>query len=314
MKGPINKAILILLGVVTVVFLSAALSRRREPAYQGKPISWWIRTRNETALCQIGPQAIPFLIRNLEQQDSIFRKAALALWPRLPSIIHKKFSAHEPVPASAMKDAALFGLWQFGLEAKAATPKLLEMGHKEKDPYLRNFAKYTLAKVAPESPRALAAVIEMINDSNSDVRNSGHLALAHVASQAKPVVPVLMERLKAAHFTNSTSGIYGAAEIDALGRIGPEAQEAVPLLVDVLKSSKMQGNILNALEAIGPNAGEAVPTLVELLRSGEPGVKTGVIQALTAIGPKARLAVPALNGALGDENSVVRIMGSGLNI
>jgi hypothetical protein len=84
----------------------------------------------------------------------------------------------------------------------------------------------------------------------------------------------------------------------ALGRIGPAASEAVPVLVELIRHSQNQlvlGAACGALRAIGPAASEAVPALVELIRrSQNPLLLNAACWALKAIGPAASEVVPAL--------------------
>src|SRR5262249_35562095 len=81
------------------------------------------------------------------------------------------------------------------------------------------------------------------------------------------------------------------AAIDALGQIGPDAEPAVPILVEALKEESTRGAAIDALGQIGGKARAAVPALEKVLtgeevwlrwapawtlvRTGGPGLKTG---------------------------------------
>ncbi len=54
----------------------------------------------------------------------------------------------------------------------------------------------------------------------------------------------------------------------ALGRIGPAAKEAVPVLIATLKDKEVRTNAVFALGEIGPAAKEAVPALESAARAG----------------------------------------------
>jgi HEAT repeat protein len=70
----------------------------------------------------------------------------------------------------------------------------------------------------------------------------------------------------------------------ALGRIGPDAKEAVPGLVDLLKDKKLgpaRRVAAEALGAIGPDAKNAVPALKDAASDGE--ISDAAAKALSRI-------------------------------
>jgi HEAT repeat protein len=93
-----------------------------------------------------------------------------------------------------------------------------------------------------------------------------------------------------------------------LGLMGPEAQVAVPALVEALRDDdpRVRRVIIAALVEIGPAARAAVPALVITLQDRCELVRRRAAQELAEIGPAARPAVPALVEALGDPDAMVR--------
>jgi HEAT repeat protein len=83
-----------------------------------------------------------------------------------------------------------------------------------------------------------------------------------------------------------------------LGRIGAEAREAVPELVNMLRRHEWPHNAYAAaaLGGIGPDAKSAVPALVQVIRNTNthPDAKGTAIKSLGRIGPAAAAAVPVL--------------------
>jgi HEAT repeat protein len=61
-----------------------------------------------------------------------------------------------------------------------------------------------------------------------------------------------------------------------------------------------------AIGYIGPDAEEAVPALIALLRNQDVGSRNSAAIALRTIGPEAKSALPALREALSDPNEDVR--------
>ena len=89
---------------------------------------------------------------------------------------------------------------------------------------------------------------------------------------------------------------------DRLGKLGPEAKEAVgaliPLLTDCVPA--IQQSAADALGRIGPAAKEAAPALAARLTDGTPNVRNAAATALIEIGPDAQATVPVLTALLDD--------------
>src|SRR5881296_4662264 len=104
-KGPINKAILISVGAVAVFFLISALLRPREPAYQGKPLSYWFEQFNTTnrsqaaiALREMGPAAVPFLLKKAKSKDgdSLYDKIYRTIYMKAPMGWKRRMALPKP--------------------------------------------------------------------------------------------------------------------------------------------------------------------------------------------------------------------------
>ena len=108
------------------------------------------------------------------------------------------------------------------------------------------------------------------------------------------------------------------AAAEALGKLGPEAQEAVSALVAALKDKDVtvRQAVAEALKKIVPTwtqrmfriyLGEAtVSELVTALKDVEVAVRELAAEALGKLGPEAQEAVPALHAALRDSEEAVR--------
>ncbi len=107
----------------------------------------------------------------------------------------------------------------------------------------------------------------------------------------------------------------------ALGKMGPSAKLAVPVLAEAVvdRDLNVRYYAAEALESVGPGAKAAVPALIKALDTfpgGSPPLegpqryyadtRSVAAEALGAIGPGARQAVPALRKALKDQDSSVR--------
>lgn len=98
--------------------------------------------------------------------------------------------------------------------------------------------------------------------------------------------------------------------VEALERMGPDAKDAVPALIEALDDPGVFGRftVPNALAHIGP---AAVPAVEQALREhGRSPVRSGCAKALGFMGPVASEAVPALQKALHDADPDVRMAAS----
>ena len=117
----------------------------------------------------------------------------------------------------------------------------------------------------------------------------------------------------------------------ALGEIGPEAEDAVPILIKLLQDQDAEGfvraNAATALGKIGEGASKAVPALINALRDQDKYVRKDAAEALEKIGTPRTIKtvkdryrvviplgwtgsedeVPALIQALQNENKDVRV-------
>ena len=95
----------------------------------------------------------------------------------------------------------------------------------------------------------------------------------------------------------------------ALGLIGPEASEAVPLLIQALEGDEDWSVRSNAARALGwmeSDASEVVPTLIQALGDESEHVRSAAADALGEFGAQAWDAIPALMELLADEYAGAR--------
>lgn len=120
--------------------------------------------------------------------------------------------------------------------------------------------------------------------------------------QGKPV-SVWIEMLK----DKDPSRKYAA--LQALSEIGPEAKEAIPILIETIRETKNRDKRIlvacnHALFGMGK---EIVPTMISLLKDDDSEMRRGSAWMLGNLGPDAKDAIPALTVALNDSSEAVRI-------
>jgi HEAT repeat protein len=192
------------------------------------------------ALGKIGPaarEAVPFLIQELKAPDSATRtSAAEALAGIGPAAVDAA-----PALADALKDQnarvrvrASIALAKIGPRATAAVPALIQALSDNLD-WLspREYAARALGEIGPEAGEAVPALTRVLTESDA-------------AAEAKPAST--RERWRGYHAQ------MRAAAAEALGKIGPEAKEAVPVLREALedKDEGVRQAAAEALQRIQP--------------------------------------------------------------
>jgi HEAT repeat protein len=96
--------------------------------------------------------------------------------------------------------------------------------------------------------------------------------------------------------------------IKAVGEIGPEAREAIPLLIKTIRESRNRDRrtLVACNHALLGMDKEIVPHMISLLKDDEWEMRRGAAWILGKLGPEAKEAVPALTEALNDSNAAVR--------
>jgi len=251
--------------LVLALALGSALARQeKEPTYEGKPLSEWLKwlrsaeakERRAAAFAlstEIGPEgkaAVPALIEALKDEDKDVRSCA----------------------AQALGD--------IGPEARSAGPALVE-ALKDKDPAVSFNAVQALSSIGPQAKAVVPALIEALKDPAT--RASAADVLGNIGPEAKAAVPALLDALKDKDANTRASAAF------ALGSIGPEAKAAVPALTEALKeeNASLRRSAVFALGSIGPGAKPAFPALRELLKDKTSEMRQAVTWALHQIDPKA---------------------------
>lgn len=141
----------------------------------------------------------------------------------------------------------------------------------------------------------LNSLVEAVKNDNNEVSIKAMDILSRLGQEANVAIPVLKEALM-----SDDEGIQGSA-LRTLGNIS-RPQESVPILIDALqrKSNKIRRPALIALGKIGSEAKEALPYIIQILEDEQESsnMRDNAARALQGFGPEARDAVPALIQAL----------------
>ena len=258
MKHSIHIAIFSVFIVPVVLFL---VLRPREPSYQGKKPSEWLRelsnprTIDDTAMAReavlsIGSNAVPHLKSWIRYSEPTLKAKVLDLLekqsliridcPRGSSInagAMKAFEILAPVDKCAKAelvgllsdDRAIFRVMQSIGESRmpeAALVFIKLLDHQ--DWRVRGNAAASLEFIGREEPTAAPALAKCLRDENETVRANAASALWRIRQRPDLVVPALIERL------TDTNRRVRLNSISALEQFQQQAKAAVPGLVKAL--------------------------------------------------------------------------------
>jgi HEAT repeat protein len=104
-------------------------------------------------------------------------------------------------------------------------------------------------------------------------------------------VPALLEGLKNSKALSGPELVPAQkAIVFAFGRIGPDAKEAVPALLAILREPDsdegLRLSVVDTLGRIGPAAREAAPTLKDMMQDPSSQMRRAAKQALEKLEPQ----------------------------
>ncbi|HEX6987632.1 MAG TPA: HEAT repeat domain-containing protein [Planctomycetaceae bacterium] len=138
-----------------------------------------------------------------------------------------------------------------------------------------------------------------LGDSDPDVRRLAAFALGRLGPEADDALPALRTALADEQEPVRLAAAY------AINGIDPTDEAVVPVLAAAARRGEVRAIV--ALGRMGPHAAAAAPDLARALRSRMPLVRVKSAEALGAIGPAAKASAPALRRALGDPDDDVRL-------
>lgn len=171
----------------------------------------------------------------------------------------------------------LLGLASLGGMAaeKSADPAQLAAQLASPDVVARREASHALNRLGPKATPALAALIKALDDDDKQVWSNAIAAVAAIGPEAKDAIPVLL------------------ADFDSKSTKGQRSYYRDQVVV----------RTAYALTRIGP---AAIPPLIDGLRSPDTMMRLGAARALGGMGSVAKDAVPALIENLGHGDNDVQ--------
>lgn len=156
-----------------------------------------------------------------------------------------------------------------------------------------------LAEMKGERSESIPALIESLDDPDADVRRLSAAALGRQGATASEAIDPLIERLPLEDNQSAQLAIaYAIVQID------PSRTEPLNVLLNSVRRREV-GSIVK-LQQMGPAAKDAVPVLIDVLRSSRSLIRLQAVKALEAIGNDAQSALPALRRMTNDRDESLR--------
>lgn len=294
--------------LLSLVLTAVLLSRPETPVtYQGKDVWQWTvqlnspgqpqRDEAAAALRQLGPVAVPELLRKLRTEESIPRK--IRFWPAswLPTRAGRALTKDlQRISFRSVRSMAAGGLRALGTNATAAVPSLLK-AMRGADLQLTWDAAIALGAIGES---AVPGLIPLLEEKNSRVRHAAAYALGEIGPPALPAVPALIRRLGDEDPNVRASTLY------TLSRIGPIAGPRVLRMVESDRGEARRAAALT-LTALQPRKQLALPALVGMSQDSDPESRRTAMEAMASLHLNQPEAIATYITGLNDADRRVRL-------
>ncbi len=290
---------------------------------------------------RIGPdaaEAVPQLMHCVKRDAPEVRIEALlalasigeAARPAVDTIV----SVLENDPFNGVKYAAAYALGRLG-DPKAVPA--LEKAARSDDPILKLTALWSLVQLKPDDralmQQAVEAFAEALQSNDAQLRSIAATAFAETEIPADiaeaPLLKSLVDKLDQETINRVIDAFVKRGKavvprviralddpkrlpyaVQILNRIGPDAAEAVPKLIELLdtvEDADIRRDIIVALGSIGPASAPALPKLLKLLKTADIETKYALTYAIGQLGPKAEAANPQLLELVESKDRFLRV-------
>jgi len=280
-----------------------------EPVYQGKPLSVWLEEANESEVVDYdsaNPEAVNAIrqigIKALPELVRLVATKDTGLRKILLKLNEKQsFYSFQVHSLYECDNMAAAGFYILGSEAKTAVPELMVLLSDE-DPEVRSSAAWCLGLIGPTAKDAVPALITAIgtNHSFGDIL-SGSLALGKIGPEANAAIPFL--RLLP---NDDPNWLIPPIIQAALVQIGGDS---ISPYIDQLKDTSNRTNWIRAARIIGlcPNdADPAIPLLIAGLANTNRGIVWSALHNLGYIHKQPDVCIPAIIPFLQSPDIILR--------
>ncbi len=255
------------------------------------------------ALAQIGPAAVPEILRAIEKENPEALTREHWSVKCLQSIGGEGLAPLAQALKNSSVSIRLVAARALGELGPVAVPVIgeLQAAANDADPRVRATILGALVNTRTQTLAAASRVESSLKDESPVVRVAAAQLVPHLAENARPLAPALLATL------GDSDPAVRAAVVEALSAVGPAAEPALDGLLKMLPTAdaETRARVLTVFAGIGPQARAALPEVRNRLKDGDAPVRAAAVTALGKIeNPPERL--PALLAALDDPALPVR--------
>lgn len=194
-------------------------------------------------------------------------------------------------PDTLVRRSACVAIRNIGPKAKEAAPELLELMKQKDDAQIRELARLAFVEVSNPDLKKMTPVLTTMLKMGLDDPNVERAIIWSLGKIGEPrelIIPYIIEAVE-----NPKRDMRGAG-LAAIMEMGPAAKAAVPAVIMALDVSHLDNkhkesaliHALRTFEAIGPEAREAVPIIMKLKNSKNSSdtIRSYCDKALKSIG------------------------------
>jgi HEAT repeat protein len=301
----------LILSLTCVSVVSVLTMRPKEASYRGKSVSEWLNVAKWTnrnkeaceAFQQMGPKAVPALMRMARNYDSPSQRAYRKVWPLIPTWGQKRLRVPRLPSDEQFYSNVGFAISLTGSQNIPALTKAL----KDSNDGVRRAGGAALVFLKAESAPAVHGLVQALEDKQGIVRVYATIALGQIGITNRVAIPGLIKALLDNEQSKTGTGMV-AVRVNAakvLGNMGSDAKLAVPALqklmlappwssfTDLEEATKIQAAL--ALWKIASDLNPLLPFLIELLETTTyASTQFMILDVLAEIGPPAKAAIPTI--------------------
>ena len=296
-----KRILVVVLPLVMLSLLMWVFFHKREPSYQGKTLSQWLKGYDETpfgnteinqAVCHMGNDAIPHLEKMIAAKDSKLKE-------KLMVFAAKVFPGKMLItPDFIIRKRAYAGAGALGREALPMVPLLIRSVETEEG-VGRDYAALALGRIGPVATESV--INHLAKSTNWQIRRAAAFALSGFPEiiNTQPLAYSEQERSSAERLSipvllklqSDTNQDVRASAISAFLSIHEEPEIVVPALVnrlnDPLEIPRNRTKAAGALSTFGTQARQAIPSLLTCLTNSDLRLRIQATNALKKIDPEA---------------------------
>jgi HEAT repeat protein len=289
--------------------LAAIIDNRREPG---------CRTAAAIALSRIDPDSarvVPALIGAIDEDPARAIRALIDLGPRAAAAVPRLVAllgVDEKKVADPPSRLALLALAQIDPEGLQCLPAVIHAFESHIDE-TRACAAYALAEFGPSARASVPSLVrgflaesETYSDDSIDAIHDGiAVALRQIGANPNFVVPTMISVLK-----NQQKSDHHRNALIALAGYGPAAKAALPQLIAAL-DGRWRALAAEVLGRIGPDAAEALPALRAIIAKKDVAARRSeVLIAILRIDPASAKEVETALASIENFEDRARIAGA----